>query len=127
MVAPSSRGPPPATTRTGLPQVCASMQKKVLLAINASERRPARDRFLVEARDALQFLALEREARRARHRAAIADDFLAELDHLHELRRGIEVQRRHEPAIDRARPLPIALGGELPEPDGFLREHVDQA
>jgi hypothetical protein len=26
-------GPPPATSRTGLPQVCASMQKKVFTAI----------------------------------------------------------------------------------------------
>jgi hypothetical protein len=29
MVAPSSGGPPPATRRTGLPQVWPSMQKKV--------------------------------------------------------------------------------------------------
>jgi hypothetical protein len=29
IVAPSSAGPPPATSRTGLPQVCPSMQKKV--------------------------------------------------------------------------------------------------
>ena len=31
IVAPLSGGPPPATTRTGLPQVWASMQKKVCL------------------------------------------------------------------------------------------------
>src|SRR5215471_8815926 len=127
MVAPSRSGPPPATTRTGFPQVCASMQKKVLLAIDASESRTIGDRLLVEARYALQFLALEGEARSTRHGAAVADDLLAELDHLHELRRRVEVQRRHEPAIDGARPLPLALGGELPEPHGFLGEHVDQA
>src|SRR5215471_18256249 len=121
MVAPSRLGPPPATTRTGFPQVCASMQKKVLLAISASESRTVRDRFLVEVGHAPQFLALERKPRRARDGAAVADDLLAELDHLHELRRGIEVERRHEPAIDRARPLPVALGCKLPEPDGLLR------
>src|SRR5579883_2303812 len=127
MVAPSSRGPPPATTRTGLPQVCASMQKKVLLAIGVSERRAVGDRFLVEARHALQLLAFERQAWRARDRAAVADDLLAELDHLHELGRGVEVEGRHEPAIDRLGPLPLAFGGEFPEPDGLLREHVDEA
>src|SRR5436190_19426362 len=99
MVAPSSVGPPPATTRTGLPQVCASMQKKVLLAISASERRPVGDRFLIEARHAFQFLAFEGEPRGAGDGTAVADDLLAELDHLHELGRGIEVERWHEPAI----------------------------
>src|SRR5260370_31435858 len=105
MVAPSSVGPPPATTRTGFPQVCASMQKKVLLAISTSKRRPVCDRFLVEPRHAGQLLALEREPGRARDGAAVAEDLLAELDHLHELRRGVEVERGHEPAIDRARTL----------------------
>jgi hypothetical protein len=38
MVAPSSAGPPPATTRTGLPQVCASMQKKVLDDMRMADR-----------------------------------------------------------------------------------------
>ena len=33
MEAPCSCGPPPATTRTGLPQVCASTQKKVWTAM----------------------------------------------------------------------------------------------
>ena len=33
MVAPSSSGPPPATRRTGLPQVWPSMQKKVWRAM----------------------------------------------------------------------------------------------
>src|SRR5690606_18577481 len=36
MVAPSRRGPPPATSRTGLPQVCPSIQKKEWRAILTS-------------------------------------------------------------------------------------------
>src|SRR3546814_8126570 len=35
MVAPRSAGPPAATRRTGLPQVCPSMQKKVLGRVSA--------------------------------------------------------------------------------------------
>ena len=36
IVAPSSRGPPPETSRTGLPQVCPSMQEKVWVVMAAS-------------------------------------------------------------------------------------------
>ena len=39
IVAPSSSGPPPATSRTGLPQVWPSMQKKVCLAMDFLELR----------------------------------------------------------------------------------------
>src|SRR5262249_46302388 len=127
MVAPSSVGAPPATTRTGFPQACAAMQKKGVLAIDPSERRPVCDRLLVEAGHALQFIALEGEARRARDGAAVANDLLPELYHLDELRRGVEVERGHEPAIDRLRPLPVALGREFPEPHGLLGEYVHEA
>src|ERR1700754_2421680 len=34
MLLPTSTGPPPATRRTGLPQVCASIQKKVFFIAN---------------------------------------------------------------------------------------------
>jgi len=41
MVAPASAGPPPATRRTGLPQVWPSMQKNVL-GLSGMVRLPAR-------------------------------------------------------------------------------------
>ena len=34
MFAPFKKGPPPETTRTGFPQVCASIQEKVFLIMD---------------------------------------------------------------------------------------------
>src|ERR1043166_909352 len=86
MVAPASAGTlPPATTRTGLPQVWPSMQKNVWRAIYFSrggKHRPGRERGAHQALDLGLLGAFERQARRPRHEAAAPGDVLAQLDAL---------------------------------------------
>ena len=62
--------------------------------------RPAVDRLLDDRGDALALLALQRQARRAHPLAAFAGHLVGELDVLDELGRHIEMQQRHEPAIE---------------------------
>src|SRR5262249_42756766 len=59
--------------------------------------------------DPLALLAIEHQAWRGHHGGAEPGDRLCELDVLHQLDGGIEVEERHEPAIERARFFP-ALG-----------------
>ncbi|KGC40069.1 hypothetical protein DO73_4433 [Burkholderia pseudomallei] len=74
-----------------------------------------------------QRVALQREARRARERAAAADELLAQLDALDEVRARIEVQERHEPAIQRERLVEALLLREAKQRLAFLRERVGHA
>src|SRR5580704_16279555 len=84
MVAPASGGTlPPATTRTGLPQVWPSMQKNVWRAISCSGGGGHRARGKRGAHQPLDLgllCALERQPRRAGDEAAAAGDVLAQLD-----------------------------------------------
>src|SRR5690606_7114504 len=72
-------------------------------------------------------LAFERQARRPRPLRAAPGDLLAELDALHEVGPRIEMEQRHEPAIERAGLLPAPLGGEAEERVRLARKDVREA
>src|SRR5215210_7733710 len=136
IVAPSSAGiEPPATTRTGLPQVWPSMQKKLWRVIRSGrdleadlgELRPARQRRSHDRLDMGVVGPLERQPRRTGERRAAAHDRLAQLDALHEVGPRIEMEERHEPLVERHRLLVAAGAGEAEESLALAREGVRHA
>src|ERR1043166_6882854 len=131
MVAPGRAGTlPPATTRTGLPQVWPSMQKNVWRAIYLSGRRehwPGRERGAHEALD-LGFLgAFEPQTRRPGDEAAAAGDVLAQLDALHQVGPRVEGQERHGPLIKRHRLGNVPGARETEQTLTLVREHIREA
>src|SRR5579859_6869247 len=100
MFAPSSRGAPPATTRTGLPHVCPSMQKNVdfitLLhpEFHAKRSDPSAllrqgthigERLLYDCDDLLALFAFEFQSRSFHSFRISGRDVFGQLDVLNEL------------------------------------------
>src|SRR5690606_31858998 len=113
------------------PMTATSVPRSLCMAASGSgelgEIGTRGQRLVDDVLDHLAFVADQSEARGAHPFGAFAGHLVDQLDVLDELRRNIEMQHGHEPAIERQR-LVLAAGlGEPVHLHRFAREAVGQA
>src|SRR5689334_24644819 len=109
-----------------MPAPTMATSASTLVSGSRLELRPRIDRRLDDARDPSALLPLERQPRGADPLAAFARHLVGELDVLHQLGRHIEVQQRHEPAVEIDGLGNLVGPGELIELHRFAREGIGE-
>src|SRR6266702_1078976 len=104
MLAPLRNGAPPATSRTGLPAVCPSMQKKTDFMTSLSRGpqselrgRPRRRGIVDQGGHCRAPLSSQGKTWGTNPFRATSHDLLGKLDGLHQIMLRVEVQQGHEP------------------------------
>ncbi len=94
------------------------------LQADVRQRRPAGQGLGHDPLDVLAIGAAQGQARWTGEGAAATGELLAELDALHQVGTGVEMEDRHQPLVDRHRLGEAPGPGQAEDGLAFLREHV---